>query len=43
MLYVKRYYGTDVSRLTIKSWGETKPLADNNTSEGQAANRRIDL
>jgi OmpA-OmpF porin, OOP family len=30
------------SRLTAVGYGETRPIADNNTSEGQQANRRID-
>lgn len=30
------------SRLSIRGYGETRPIADNSTKEGQQANRRID-
>lgn len=32
--------GIDKERLTSKGYGETKPIADNNTEEGKALNRR---
>jgi outer membrane protein OmpA-like peptidoglycan-associated protein len=35
--------GIDGSRLTSKGWGETKPVSNNNTSEGKAANRRVEF
>ncbi len=35
--------GIDGSRLTSKGWGETKPVSINNTSEGKAANRRVEF
>ena len=33
----------DIDRLTAVGYGETRPVADNTTAEGQAKNRRIEL
>lgn len=35
--------GVDVSRLTTKGFGDTKPISDNNTVEGKANNRRVEF
>ena len=35
--------GVDVSRLTAMGYGEERPIADNSTSQGRAANRRIEI
>ncbi|HBC79518.1 MAG TPA: OmpA family protein [Bacteroidales bacterium] len=35
--------GISESRLSSKGWGETKPVGLNNTAEGKAANRRVEL
>jgi len=35
--------GIDASRLQAIGYGLTKPVADNNTKEGQAKNRRVEL
>jgi outer membrane protein OmpA-like peptidoglycan-associated protein len=35
--------GVDVSRLTTKGFGDSKPINDNNTLEGKANNRRVEF
>lgn len=35
--------GIDESRISIVTYGETKPLEDNNTSEGRYLNRRVEM
>ncbi len=36
-------HGIDKARLTSKGYGETKPMADNNTDEGRQLNRRTEF
>lgn len=35
--------GVDAARLTVKGYGETRPLESNRTSLGRAANRRVEF
>ena len=35
--------GINITRLTSKGWGQTKPIADNSTEDSKAKNRRVEL
>lgn len=44
---IKRYFveveGVSEGRITVRGLGDTKPLADNDTEEGRAQNRRVEI
>ena len=39
--FVQRGVGTD--RMSLLWYGQTNPIADNNTAEGRAKNRRVEV
>ena len=36
-------FGVNQNRIEIRAYGETRPIADNNTAAGRAQNRRVEL
>lgn len=36
-------YGADEKRITTKGWGDEQPLVSNDTEEGRAMNRRVEI
>lgn len=41
--YLTRVLGVDGSRLDVKGYGESKPLASNTSDDGRSQNRRVEL
>ncbi len=41
--YLVEQYAIDENRLIVRGAGESQPIADNNTPEGQAQNRRVTI
>ncbi|RKX29677.1 MAG: hypothetical protein DRP47_01155 [Candidatus Zixiibacteriota bacterium] len=41
--YLSSKYGISADRLEAKGWGESKPMDSNNSPEGKANNRRVEL
>ena len=41
--YLSRAHGLPLHRMSVISYGESAPIADNDTPEGQSANRRVSL
>ncbi len=36
-------YGADEKRIGTKGWGDEQPLVTNDTEEGRALNRRVEI
>ncbi len=41
--YLAQNYGISADRLEARGWGESKPIDTNDTAEGKANNRRVEL
>ena len=41
--YLMAHHGIELSRLTLKGYGETKPIAANDNEKGRSLNRRVEF
>ena len=41
--YIIKNFGIDKSRIAVKGFGSSKPVASNRTKNGRALNRRIEV
>ena len=41
--YIQNKYNIPENRMTVKSYGSSKPVADDKTAEGRAKNRRAEF
>ena len=41
--YLMAHHGIELNRLTLKGYGETKPIASNDNEKGRALNRRVEF
>ena len=43
VLYHLEIWGIDETRVTLTPYGESKPIESNDTEEGRAKNRRVEI